>query len=148
MGRPEAARRQDNVALVEGSAQNRFELFGDVADDGDPRRLETEPQRLTREERPVQIGSLAAHELAARDDDDRPRPAQPVTRIVFVGVTIAFTLRPAGSDTRLPASFIWTPAGRLTESQKRFPTRKFLPPGCSVPWNITGPVCDPRRISR
>ena len=47
---------------------------GPVADDRDPRRLEPERERLAREERAVQVGALAADELAARDDDRGPRP--------------------------------------------------------------------------
>ncbi len=123
MGRAESARGEDRIALLEGRAQNRLELLRFVADDRDAGRLETEAQRLTGEKRSVEIGSLAAHELAARDDDDRARPAQPATRVVFVGVTMTLTLRPAGTDTGLPASLNCAPAGRLTVSQKRLPGR-------------------------
>ena len=56
---------------------------------------------------PLQIGALAAHELAARDDDERPRArrrrAQPASA-VRVGVTSTFSFLRAGSDTTLPLS--------------------------------------------
>ncbi len=42
-----------------------------VAHDHDPLRLEAQRERLARVERPVAVGSLAPHELAARDDDRR-----------------------------------------------------------------------------
>ena len=72
--RPEPAGDEHRVGAVERVAERRLELLRRVADDRDARRLEPEPQRLAREERPVQVGSLAAHELAARDDDDGARP--------------------------------------------------------------------------
>ena len=46
--------------------ERRLELVGPVADDRDPRRLEAERERLRGEERAVQVGALAADELAAR----------------------------------------------------------------------------------
>src|SRR5581483_5007126 len=52
------------------------QLGGAVADDRDRARLEPERDRLASVERPVQVGTLAADELAARDEDGRARPAQ------------------------------------------------------------------------
>ena len=54
-----------------------LELVRVVADDRDPRGLETEGERLAREERAVQVGALAADELAAGDDDRRAGRAHP-----------------------------------------------------------------------
>jgi len=51
------------------------ELARRVADDRDARRRETQGQQLSRQERPVQVGALAADELAAGDDDRDPGPA-------------------------------------------------------------------------
>src|SRR5206468_412375 len=148
VGRPEPAGDEHGVAVCKRLLQHPLELGRRVADDGDPRRLEAEPQRLAREERPVEIGSLAAHELAARDDDDGPGPTQACERAVFVGVTTTLRFRRAGSETGLPASLNRTPAGRRIESQKRFPRRNSASPAFSVPWKTTGPVADRRRISR
>ena len=91
--RPATSRDQLDRAVVVGRARGhprrgrgrrrqrlraaRLELVGAVADDRDPRRLEPERERLAREERAVQVGALAADELAARDDDRRARPASP-----------------------------------------------------------------------
>ena len=66
--RPEPAGDEAEVG-AEAFPQRRLQLVGTVADDRDPRRLEAERERLCGEERPVQVGALAADELAARDDD-------------------------------------------------------------------------------
>jgi hypothetical protein len=71
--RPEAARDEAEIG-GEALPQRRLELVRPVADDGDPPRLEAEGERLRGEERPVQVGALAADELAARDDDRGARP--------------------------------------------------------------------------
>ena len=86
--RAEPAR--DSTASPSSSAarEYRLELGGLVADDRDPRRLEAEAQRLPGEERPVEIGSVAAHELAARDDDHRARAAQPFGTTTCVGCDV------------------------------------------------------------
>ena len=103
-------------ARVGGEAlpERLLELLGRVADDRDPRRLEAEAERLAREERPIQVGALAAHELAARDDDEGAGPAQVAARAVRVGVTSTFRFRPAGSETALPPSETRTPEERRT----------------------------------
>ncbi len=73
--RAETARDEARVG-GQTLAERRLELVSRVTDDVDPCGLETQPQRLAREERAVEIGAFATHELAARDDDDRARPAQ------------------------------------------------------------------------
>ena len=75
--RPEPTRARDEIGRGERLAQRRLELVGVVADDLDPRRLEPEREQRASEERAVQVGPVAAHELAARDDDHRPRAACP-----------------------------------------------------------------------
>ncbi len=72
--RPEPAGDEADVSL-EPVAKRQGQLLGRVADDRDPGGLETEAQRLARQVRAVQVGAVAAHELAARHDDDRPRAA-------------------------------------------------------------------------
>ena len=67
---PETATRS---APATASAQRRSELAGVVADDLDPRGLDAEGEQRAREEGAVQVGAVAAHELAARDDDHRAR---------------------------------------------------------------------------
>ena len=54
-------------------AERSGELTGRVADDRDPCRLEAEREQLAGEKRPVQVGPVAADELAAGDDDRCPR---------------------------------------------------------------------------
>ena len=75
VGRPEPTRDEAHIGL-EAFAEGGLELGRVVADDRDARRLETEAERLLRVERAVEIGSLAAHELAARDDDRGARALQ------------------------------------------------------------------------
>jgi hypothetical protein len=71
--RPEPPGDETEVGL-EALSQCRLELVPPVADNRDPRWLESERQRLGGEERAVEVGSLAANQLAAGDDDRGPRP--------------------------------------------------------------------------
>jgi hypothetical protein len=68
VGRAEAAGDAAEVVL-EAVPERALELVRPVADDRDPRRLEPEGERLPGEERAVQVGPLAADELASGDDD-------------------------------------------------------------------------------
>src|SRR5581483_947154 len=132
--RAEPARGEHRVAVGERRPQHPLELLRRVADDVDAHDLEPESLRLACEKRAVQIGSIAAHELAARDDDDRARPRQEPARAVFVGVTTTFRLRRAGSEIGFPASLKRTPTGCRTESQNCLPSRNSASPARSVPW--------------
>ncbi len=113
VGRAEAAGDEAHVG-AHPLPQRLLELRGRVADDRDPRRLEPEPQRLAGVERAVAVGAVAAYELAARDDDRRPRPAHPEMRVVCVGVTTTRRFGRAGSETALPPSWTCSPPGRRT----------------------------------
>jgi hypothetical protein len=77
--RPETARDDAQFGL-EALSECSCELTRLVADDGEARGRDPERQQLAREERAVQVGSLAADELAAGDDDRGARagcgPAQ------------------------------------------------------------------------
>src|SRR5581483_4089043 len=73
--RPEAA-RDDAELGFEAQRERPRELVLPVADDLDARRLEPERQHFSREVGAVQVGAVAADELAARDDDDRARARQ------------------------------------------------------------------------
>src|SRR5205085_737651 len=77
--------------------QRGFEVARIVADDGDARRIDAEPKQRRREEGPIAIVPVAAHELRARRDDRRAQAGrQPV------GVTMMTCgLRP-GTCTSLP----------------------------------------------
>ena len=75
--RPEPARDEADVRLALAVAQRGLEIGGIVADDHDPLRLEAERERLARVEGAVAVVPLAAHELAARDDDRRTWAAHP-----------------------------------------------------------------------
>ena len=90
------------------SSQGSFEIGGVVADDRDPDRLEPEPERLLGIERPVEVGSLAAHELAARDDDRGARALQREDGIVRCPFF--------GTATRAPATRTTTLRGEANES--------------------------------
>ena len=110
VGRPETARDEADVGAGARGAQSRLELDGVVAHDRDLTGHEPEPERLARVERPVPIRPLAADELAAGDDDRRPRAAH--THSVVVLVT--FRAQPRGSTTCRPLSLTTTLAGRST----------------------------------
>ena len=117
--RPEPA---GDEARVSGHAlaQRRLELVGRVADDDDPRRLETEPQRFCRQEGAVSVGALPAHELAAGDDDDRPRTGRhALASAVRDGVTTTRSDFRAGSETDLPFSVRRRCCGWRMRIQKR-----------------------------
>ena len=113
VGRAETAGDEARLRL-QPLPQRRLELLGSVADDRDPRRLQPEAERLPREERPVQVGALAAHELAARDDDEGPGAAQPPASAVRFGVTTTRRFLRAGSATALPPSRTRSPEERFT----------------------------------
>jgi len=53
----------------ESVADRRLELGGLVADDPDLRGLDAQGEQRAREERAVEVGTVAADELRARDDD-------------------------------------------------------------------------------
>src|SRR5439155_9981805 len=74
--RPEATGDEQQVGLAQPDRERLRELFGAVADDRDPGRLEAEAHQLGGEEGAVEVVPVAADELAARHDDRRARPAQ------------------------------------------------------------------------
>jgi hypothetical protein len=67
------AARDDAEIGGGGLDERRGELLLGVAHDHDPRGVEPEPQELGSEERSVEVAPVAADELAAGDDDHRPR---------------------------------------------------------------------------
>jgi hypothetical protein len=73
VSRPESARDDAEVGL-QALAERGREFARRVADDRDPCRVEAEGEQLPGQKRPVQIGALAADELAAGDDDRGPGP--------------------------------------------------------------------------
>ena len=109
MGRAEAAGGGDEIRRGDRLGDRSFELGRVVADHVDPGRLDPEREQGARQERPVQVGALAAHELAARDDDDRARTravrarqAASAAKIFFAVTKTPCALTAAGSRTRLP----------------------------------------------
>ena len=70
--RAEAAGDEAEVRL-EPLPERLLEILRAVADDRDPLGVEPEPHDLGGEEGPVPVLAVAADELAARDDDRRPR---------------------------------------------------------------------------
>ena len=70
---PETATRS---ASATASRSVRSSSVRVVADDVDPRGLEPDGEQRAGQERAVQVGSLAADELAARDDDDGAGPSR------------------------------------------------------------------------
>ena len=91
--RSEPPRDEAHVRL--GSrAQRCLEIGRMVTDYQDPLGRQAERERLSCVEGPVAVGSLAAHELAARDDDRRARTrAHPLTAVAPETVS-----RPCGSS--------------------------------------------------
>ena len=75
---PETARHHAEIR-PEPVRERRRELLGPVAHDDDAVGLEPEACELLREERAVQVATVAADELASGDDDDGPRE-EPTTR--------------------------------------------------------------------
>src|SRR6187399_223587 len=75
MRRAEPARDEAEIRL-KPLTQRALELLGVVADNRDPRRLETQPQQLLRQERAIPVGPIAADELAAGGDDEPARAGQ------------------------------------------------------------------------
>lgn len=90
----EATGYEADIAL-QTLPQRRFQIGGIVADNRDARRLEAEAQGLLGEERAVEIGSFAANELAARDDDCDPWTTQEPRGRVSWPLVGTFTLTPA-----------------------------------------------------
>ena len=128
--RAEPAGDEADVGVLRGT-KRRLEVVRVVPDDHDPLRHETERERLAGVERAVPIGALAAHELAARDDDDRARPrAHPLTAVAPDTVSA----RPPGGNTyRAPFTFTTTLRGRSTESDSDFFVNRWVCPFSSVP---------------
>ena len=130
-GHPRRGRRRPRTF-----AQRRLQLVRVVADDRDPRRLETEPEGLLRIERAVEVGSLAAHELAARDDDRGARALEEgggIFRCPFFGTatrtpaTRTTTLRGRGERQRELASSRTASSGRARACHGRAASRRRTP---------------------
>ena len=134
---PEVATSSAEASASRSAASSSAGL---VADDLDPRRLEPEREQGAGEERPVQVGALASHELAAGDDDHRPWAACARAQLasaakIFFAVTktpCALTAA-AGSFTRLPFSFTSTFAGASSRIQSTLPSKRCRWPRSSVP---------------
>src|SRR5206468_22067 len=86
---------------VEAEAERRLQLTGRVADDDDPRRVDSQRHELAREERAVQVTSVAANKLAAGDDDDRTGTAQVGggAFTIDLGVTSSCSALPVAAST-------------------------------------------------
>ena len=123
MRRAEPAGDEADIGVLRGT-KRRLEVARIVPDDHDPLRHETEREGLAGVERAVSIGALAAHELAARDDDDRARPrAHPLTAVAPDTVSA----RPPGGNTyRAPFTFTTTLRGRSTESDSDFFVNRWV----------------------
>ncbi len=88
------------------------ELFFFVADDRDPGRLDTVPEQLVRQERAVQVASLAADELAAGDDDEPARARGHTAGRMARGVTISVFTPPTGRRRVCPFRMVTRFSGR------------------------------------
>ena len=125
-------------------AQRPLEVLRAVADDRDPLGVEPESLRLCGEERAVPVLPLAAHELAPRDDDRRPRPragGRQEERTIRRAVTTNTV--PAGSSTRLPFRRTTTLSGFSSASWRRRPSNGFPWPRSSVPLYSSRPATEP-----
>src|SRR5262249_2548781 len=113
--RPEPARHEAHVRLA-GRRERGLEVVRVVSDDEDPVGAEPEGECLVGIERAVPVGALAAHELAARDDDRRARAAHPET--VVAPETLS---RPLGLRANVrPSTLTTTFFGRATERYSAF----------------------------
>ena len=118
---------------VEPVPQRRLELVRLVADDRDPRGLDAEREQLSREERAVQVGPLAADELAAGDDDRRARRASSAARGEPAGVT-SVSARAAGAATALPFSVDEHVLRGADVEPEPLARTRCVCPCSSVPW--------------
>ena len=131
MRRPETARARDELGRGDSVAHGGLELGGVVADDLDPCGLDPECEQRAREERPVEIGPLAPHELAARDDDHGPwtrwRLAQlaSAAKTFFAVTKTPCALTAGASFTLLPFSFASTFRGVSSRSQSTLPSNRW-----------------------
>jgi hypothetical protein len=129
--RPEPAGARHEIGRRDGLANGGLELGGIVADDLDPPGLDPEREQRASEERAVEIGPLAAHELTARDDDHGPRarwrPAQlaSAAKIFFAVTKTPCALTAGASFTRLPFSFTSTFRGVSSCSQSTLPSKRW-----------------------
>ena len=112
VGRAKAARRHEEVS-GEPFPQRRLELRVAVADDRDPRGLEPALEDLPRKERTVPVGPLSAHELAAGDDEKRPRARQFAAGARLTPEASTKSKR-AGARVARPLTTRSTAAGRCT----------------------------------
>ena len=127
--RAEPARDEADVGVLR-RPQRALEIRGIVPDDHDPLGHETQRERLARVEGPVSVGSLAAHELAARDDDRRARAlAHPLTAVA--PDTVSPPVR--GNVIRTPLNRTTTLPGRATERYSAFFVKRCICPFSSVP---------------
>src|SRR5206468_2890676 len=111
--RAEAAGDREQVER-EPLPQRRLEIGRVVADDGDPRRVDAEPEQRLCEEGAVAIVTVAAHELGARRDD-RYAGRQPV------GVTTITRGICPGTCTSLPRTSTRRFSGESICTQRRRP---------------------------
>ena len=135
MRRPETAGDDAEIRL-EPFPERRLELVGPVADDLDPRGLEPQRENLPREERPVQVRTVAADKLGAGDDEDRSGPGQAAggARVIPFGETSTIDGLPRGKVRRLPFSFTVRFCGAPAMIQRRLAVKsRGLEPGWSVP---------------
>ena len=123
VGRAEAAGDEAEIGR-EPLPERALEVLGAVADDRDPLGLEPEPQGLRSEEGAVLVLAVPADQLAARDDDRRPRAAHEVAVAILRAVTTNAV--PAGSSTRLPFTRTRTFSGFLSASRSPRPLNVFF----------------------
>ena len=128
--RAETAGDEAEIGL-EPFPERPLEIVGPVADDRDPFRLEPEPKRLRSEKGAVLVLAVPADQLAARDDDRRPRAAHEGAVAILRAVTTNEV--PAGSSTRFPFTRTRTFSGFLSASRRPRPVNVFFWPRSSVP---------------
>jgi hypothetical protein len=114
VSRPETAGRDEQVG-VQSFAERVLQFLRVVAHDDDSRGLDAAGGELSREERAVVVDPAAADELAARDEDDRCRVAQPgvetgVTRFAVMSTDVG--LPRSGTLTTRPLTLKRRFAGR------------------------------------
>jgi hypothetical protein len=121
--RPETAGDEAEIRL-DACPQGVLQLCRSVPDDDDPRRTNAQRDKLASEKRAIQVAAVTSDELAACDDDDRPRVGlRQVAGGAFVivfGVTSSdsgFPWAAPGITTIFPLSLATRFCGLLAENQ-------------------------------
>ena len=132
MRRAEAAGDDAEVG-VHPFGERAGQLVLPVADDRDPRGLDSAAQELGRQKGTVQIRAVASDELAAGDDDEGARGRDHTAARMPRGVTTNVFTPPTGSGWVRPLRIVTRFSGRSSVIQSFRPVKSCFCPWSSVP---------------